>query len=264
MLVNPAIGCTTVDADECWVNTSGGFGGGGTIPIGNAVGASSGDYGSRPQSRPPDHDATANPCVASGDEEGDGTSQEPGGTAGTGDGKPGAEGLTPEEEAMLAAVDPQEFAFRSAIAAYAASGTVALVESQLVDPASVDAETLRALIESNAPMAIDDAKAWAASVDPSVVPTGNFNTPVLIDFTCKEPPYLCDVTTSCTFPGFGPVNCFLSHCGTGKCPWCPFGGNLVFKSWCSYGCAFDGNLVGGAFRLRTIFNNWNGTWCVGW
>ena len=31
------IGCSTVSPDECWVNTSGGFGGSGTIPIG-AVG----------------------------------------------------------------------------------------------------------------------------------------------------------------------------------------------------------------------------------
>jgi hypothetical protein len=69
MLVKLALGCTTVDADECWVNTSGGFGGGGTIPIGAAVGASSGDYAARPQSHPPDHGETSNPCVASDDTE---------------------------------------------------------------------------------------------------------------------------------------------------------------------------------------------------
>ena len=54
-----ALSCNTVDADECWVNTSGGFGGGGTIPIGAGVGAtSSGDFNSP-------NDETPNPCVAS-------------------------------------------------------------------------------------------------------------------------------------------------------------------------------------------------------
>ena len=54
-----ALSCNTVDADECWVNTSGGFGGGGTIPIGAGVGAtSSGDFDSP-------NGETPNPCVAS-------------------------------------------------------------------------------------------------------------------------------------------------------------------------------------------------------
>ena len=70
-----ALSCNTVDADECWVNTSGGFGGGGTIPIGAGVGAtSSGDYNSP-------NGETPNPCVASapptssddGDSQGDGS-----------------------------------------------------------------------------------------------------------------------------------------------------------------------------------------------
>ncbi|MFO0757005.1 MAG: hypothetical protein U0359_10955 [Byssovorax sp.] len=63
------IGCSTVDADQCWPNTSGGFGGGGTIPIGAGVGAtSSGDF-----IIPPPYDplgngsggAPDNPCIAS-------------------------------------------------------------------------------------------------------------------------------------------------------------------------------------------------------
>jgi hypothetical protein len=59
MLVLLVMGCNTVDADECWPNTSGGFGGSGTIPIGAGVGATSsgGDFDS-PSS------GTPNPCVA--------------------------------------------------------------------------------------------------------------------------------------------------------------------------------------------------------
>ena len=49
LVVLLGIGCNTVSPDECWVNTSGGFGGSGTIPIGAGVGAtSSGDFDSPP------------------------------------------------------------------------------------------------------------------------------------------------------------------------------------------------------------------------
>ena len=54
------MGCNTVDPDECWPNTSGGFGGSGTIPIGAGVGAtSSGDFTS-----PGPNGGVSNPCVA--------------------------------------------------------------------------------------------------------------------------------------------------------------------------------------------------------
>jgi hypothetical protein len=55
-----AMGCNTVDPSECWPNTSGGFGGSGTIPIGAGVGAtSSGDFTS-----PGPNGGTPNPCIA--------------------------------------------------------------------------------------------------------------------------------------------------------------------------------------------------------
>ncbi len=50
------VACNTVDPSECWPNTSGGFGGGGTIPIGAGVGAtSSGDFITPPPHDPLDH-----------------------------------------------------------------------------------------------------------------------------------------------------------------------------------------------------------------
>ena len=63
------LGCTTVDPDQCWPNTSGGFGGSGTIPIGAGVGAtSSGDFLSPPPHDPLDNgDAPDNPCVTHDD-----------------------------------------------------------------------------------------------------------------------------------------------------------------------------------------------------
>jgi hypothetical protein len=55
------VACNTVDPSECWPNTSGGFGGGGTIPIGS-VGASSGDFPSPPPG-PLDYGGGPNPCI---------------------------------------------------------------------------------------------------------------------------------------------------------------------------------------------------------
>jgi hypothetical protein len=58
------IGCDTVDPGDCYPNTSGGFGGSGTIPIGAGVGAATGDFLSPPPRQPLDDDgAAANPCV---------------------------------------------------------------------------------------------------------------------------------------------------------------------------------------------------------
>jgi hypothetical protein len=67
LLVMLVIGCNTVDPDECWPNTSGGFGGSGAIPIGAGVGATTtgGDFISPPRD-PLTADSTYNPCVAPG------------------------------------------------------------------------------------------------------------------------------------------------------------------------------------------------------
>ena len=63
LLVMLGSGCNTVSPDECWPNTSGGFGGSGTIPIGAGVGATSGDFLDPPRG-PLDYDDEApNPCV---------------------------------------------------------------------------------------------------------------------------------------------------------------------------------------------------------
>jgi hypothetical protein len=64
MLVMLVMACNTVDPSECWPNTSGGLGGGGTIPIGAGVGAvSSGDFISPPPDGPLGHDDPPNACV---------------------------------------------------------------------------------------------------------------------------------------------------------------------------------------------------------
>jgi hypothetical protein len=64
LLVMVVIGCNTVDPDECWPNTSGGFGGSGTIPIGAGVGATTGGDFISPPRAPLAASGTPNPCVA--------------------------------------------------------------------------------------------------------------------------------------------------------------------------------------------------------
>ena len=58
------MGCNTVSPDECWLNTSGGFGGSGTIPIGAGVGATTGGDPLEPPRSPLDNKGDApNPCI---------------------------------------------------------------------------------------------------------------------------------------------------------------------------------------------------------
>ena len=69
LLVLLGIGCNTVSPDECWPNTSGGFGGSGTIPIGAGVGVTTGGDFSEPPRGPLDKGgASHNPCVTSSDD----------------------------------------------------------------------------------------------------------------------------------------------------------------------------------------------------
>ena len=61
------VACNTADPNECFVNTSGGFGASGPIPIGAGVGVSSGgDLHSPPRVQPLGNPAPANPCVTGG------------------------------------------------------------------------------------------------------------------------------------------------------------------------------------------------------
>jgi hypothetical protein len=60
-----AVGCLTVDADECWPNTSGGLGGSKPIPIGAGVGATTGGEHAEPPRGPLSNGgAPENPCTA--------------------------------------------------------------------------------------------------------------------------------------------------------------------------------------------------------
>ncbi len=59
------LGCNTVDPEDCRVNTSGGSGGSGTIPIGAGVGVTSGGDRAEPGTEPQDAEGGEqnNPCT---------------------------------------------------------------------------------------------------------------------------------------------------------------------------------------------------------
>jgi len=62
MSVMLGIACTAVSPNDCFPNTSAGFGGGGPIPIGNGVGATTGDFGAPPSPHPQGAGDKPNPC----------------------------------------------------------------------------------------------------------------------------------------------------------------------------------------------------------
>lgn len=167
-------------------------------------------------------------------------------------------GLTPDQQAAFDNADPQQLALRSSAAVYGASALEALVDNQVSDPSTLDPAAIEALAAQFAPQAIEQAEQWATGIDLSSVPVEGGAYP---KYECGDEPHKCPYNTSCPFGGDGAI-CVVTQCGTGKCPWCPFGGNLVFKAWCAYACMRGKEVVGGAFILRTIFNNYNGPWCI--
>lgn len=181
------------------------------------------------------------------------------GAAGNG-GAAGGDTSGDVDPAAFVKADQERLALRAMTAAYAATATQSLVEAQLADPSNPDPTVVEQLIAQEAPAGWDAALQWLQSVDPSTL---SIEKGVLVKDECLDEPYLCKRHTWCPF-GEGNIGCAVSQCGTGKCPWCPFGGNLVFKAWCAYGCIrnSDGEVVGGAFVLRTVFDNYSGPFCI--
>ena len=184
------------------------------------------------------------------------------GGIGGGGGAPVAE-LSETEWEQFVADHSAEVQYQTAVANYAASATAALVEAQVGDPAALDSETLEAMIAEYAPQGIQIAEEWAAAIGAEELVKG-----VVIAFECQDAPWNCPQKQYCIGLNAGDgATCYLSGCGKGECPYCPsWFANLVYKHYCVYGCIRPGpgaEVVGGAFLIRTIFNNWNGPHCIG-
>ncbi|MGK3965824.1 hypothetical protein WMF38_16800 [Sorangium sp. So ce118] len=149
--------------------------------------------------------------------------------------------VSPEEqqlgEEVYAQLDPEELAFASALAGNMTCALAGAVEATQIDPATLDEETLRALLEQYAPGALEQARAWLAGVDPSMLAYR-----VIPKFEC-EGEYGCEAYPRCQQGYIPAVNhrCIIDDCGKAKCPTCPdfvneLLQNLVIRSWCSYVC----------------------------
>jgi hypothetical protein len=218
-VVTIMVACTTVDPSECWPNTSGGFGGAGTIPIGAGVGVSSGDFAS-PRWGPLGFGAPPNPCVTMGGDTNQPAPSPP---------------PPPMPSSPLDGLDPTTLALADLKASALAYYLGGLIESSGVDagdPASLDA-----LMAQEMPMAEAAVNGWLATIDPSTVPLAGFK------WECKYSPYDCPAWRTCENDPYKSQNltCWVTNCGVGKCGLCPnwfpdWAKTLLYKSWCAYVC----------------------------
>ncbi|WP_437757883.1 hypothetical protein [Sorangium sp. So ce1389] len=206
---------------------------------------------------------------------GDGDSAPEDGAGGSGpvdDGTVGSEavdegtGVSPEEQQLgedaYAQIDPEELAFASALAGNMTCALAGAVEAAQIDPATLDDETLRVLLEQYAPGAMEQARAWLAGTDPSMLAYS-----VMPKFEC-EVDHGCKPYLTCQQGYIPAVNhlCFVDDCGKAKCPTCPdfvneLLQNVVVRSWCSYVCVRTGTSppevvavgAGAISALRNIF-----------
>lgn len=129
-------------------------------------------------------------------------------------------GVSSEEqqlgEELYAQLDPEELAFASALAGNMTCALAGAVEVTQFDPATLDDETLKALLEQYAPGAMEQARAWLAGTDPSMLAYR-----VTPKFECARD-YGCEPTLPCQQGYIPAVNhlCYIDDCGTAKCPTC--------------------------------------------
>jgi hypothetical protein len=216
LLARIVLGCSWVDPDQCWPNTSGGFGGSGTIPIGAGVGATTtGDFISPPPPRGPlANGGTPNPCVT-----------------------PDSPPESPGSADPFKGIDPQVLAkatLKASALAFYIDGMLSTSMVDLSDPAA-----FAAAFEQDAPMAEIAVDAWLPTVDPSAIPAATYGG----RYDCTEK-YGCSYSARCLNPGSWPsegTTCWVDNCGSAKCTGCPdvfpdFVKATFVKSWCAYVC----------------------------
>lgn len=153
-------------------------------------------------------------------------------------------------------VDPEEAALKAAAASYGAAACSSLVETQVLDPTTVDEATLQQLFDQVAPIANDAALAWMATADAASLPIEG----IYSKYECADPPTNCKPHERCPL-GDG-ATCVVTGCGKGKCPWCDLFGGLMYDGYCTYGCMQGTKYSGYGFNLHTRFGNgWNGFVC---
>ncbi|WP_438009062.1 hypothetical protein WME89_10375 [Sorangium sp. So ce321] len=181
-------------------------------------------------------------------------------------------GVSPEEQQLVedayAQIDPEELAFASALAGNMTCALTGAVESAQIDPATLDDETLRALLEQYAPGALEQARAWLSGTDPSMLAYT-----VIPKYEC-EADYGCERQPRCQ-QGYIPAmshRCIINDCGKAKCPTYPdfvneLLQNIAIRSWCSYVCVKTGTspsevVAVGAGAISALRNIYFGPVCM--
>ncbi|WP_437648850.1 hypothetical protein [Sorangium sp. So ce362] len=194
---------------------------------------------------------------------------------GAGGGSPvddGGAGGSPEEQQLdeeaYAQLDPEELALASALAGNMTCALAGAVEAAQLDPATIDDETLMALLEQYAPGAREQARAWLSGTDPSTLAYT-----VMPKYEC-EGDYGCQIHPRCQQGYIPAVNhrCIIDDCGTAKCRTCPdvvneILRNVAIRSWCSYVCVQTGTsppevVAVGAGAISALRNIFFGPICV--
>ncbi|MGK3996223.1 hypothetical protein [Sorangium sp. So ce1024] len=193
---------------------------------------------------------------------------------GTGGSSPVDDGtdVSPDEQQLgeeaYAQLDPEELAFASALAGNMTCALAGAVEATQIDPATLDDEALRALLEQYAPGAMEQARAWLAGLDPSTLAYS-----VMPKYEC-EGDHGCKPQPRCQ-QGYIPAmshRCIINDCGKAKCSTCPdfvneLLQNIVIRSWCSYVCVKTGTsppevVAVGAGAVSALRNIYYGPVCM--
>ncbi|XXT16159.1 hypothetical protein WME94_38605 [Sorangium sp. So ce429] len=156
-----------------------------------------------------------------------------------------------DEEVFARAIedaDPEQVALATAKTSYALYLIQGSIESQGLAPETLDEGTLRSLVETYAPWALQEAEAWIATIDPAMLPEAPSGHVVrnecAVEYGC---PYTHKVRSKAKQRW---AVCGLNDCGDGRCRPCPewFGpfSKLAMKGWCSYVCLVDADVVGSA------------------
>jgi hypothetical protein len=124
-----------------------------------------------------------------------------------------------------------------------AHALTALPSARMGDPAHPEGATLEAPMDEDPSIAWEQAQKWADLPDSATIPLAQ----VKPKYECEEKSG-CTPTDSCKFDGYDKwAYCVVTGCGDGACPTCPdlFDiSKLVVKSWCSYTCMVDRQIVG--------------------
>jgi hypothetical protein len=108
-----------------------------------------------------------------------------------------------------------------------------LIESQGLDPNTVDAQTLQSLTDYYGPIAGQAADEWIKTMDTTTL------SDVMNAYTSQKlecvADFGCPASTYCEFAD----DCKIVDCGDGRCKPCPdvLGFNkLIIRAWCAYVC----------------------------